>query len=936
VPRPFRCAPAVVLVAGLALAAPHPAAPPVPAPKGPEPEGIRKPIADLASPRFAVREKASKVLWEAGSVAEAALRAAAQSKDEETANRAKAILDKFDWGLYPDTPPEVVKLIEKFRGGDANVRQEAVGELMKMKPPRFATLRKLIAKEHDEQARRQMFDSMALQAREAVPGLILTGQLDEAGDLLEICVSPTTPPSLGDYATFHYLRNMVPAAIQRMDALRARGSESDVQRATEALVYLHRVRRDWPAARKMAELSKNRDLQDDVAWEASDWKTLAETSAPQEREELDDRGARGAYHRLAGNRAKYEELIGEVRKELEGVEGDDKKAQKLAHALLLNGEGAEAIAVLNGRNKGGADLVFDLLCAQLKFKEAFAYADQAAKELEKEEKAGGNDESGTARDQLAIRRGRMLAALGERDAATQIFRGVLDSTLSGNRDRGSILVVKAVAQSGMRDLAAECAARAMAHFDKAGQVTEHQYLLEPVFEQKKGVVQVWWRAVRADKPDADPALSMVRVMEFADGKADRKKVDRLAELILESRVAPKEDGGKPRDDFLALFGQGALADYAIAEAYWAIGAKDKAEEYYKKAAGAKPGADTDAILPDFLDDDDLPPTPSSYKYLLGYADFLFAEKRYKEAAAVYRKAWDAAPAQPLALFLHGHALKLAGDAAAGDRLMGLAHWIPLGNEKLRTKFSEDLSKRGFDADSRKEMDLVVATGWFREYQVGNVYLRLARIKVRQKDYTTAAAYYEKDVVSLFRTGASFLDPRAYLTVPETARTYRTRALLAAGKVDAALAEARAGLAVMPGNLELAIDLVPDLDRAGRKKDADEIYGQVKAAFVGALKDYGSSPELRNSLAWTMANCNRDLDAALTHAKKAVEVAPKTAGYIDTLAEVYFRKKDRAKALEFMKQCAALEPANPYFRKQLERFEKKPFDSPLPDEETGDD
>ena len=87
----------------------------------------------------------------------------------------------------------------------------------------------------------------------------------------------------------------------------------------------------------------------------------------------------------------------------------------------------------------------------------------------------------------------------------------------------------------------------------------------------------------------------------------------------------------------------------------------------------------------------------------------------------------------------------------------------------------------------------------------------------------------------------------------------------------------------------------------------------------------------------MVNCNRDLDEALTHAKKAVEVAPKTAGYIDTLAEVYFRKQgpgQGAGADEAVRQ--ALEPTNPYFRKQLERFEKKPFDSPLPDEETGDD
>src|SRR5262249_29634561 len=132
-------------------------------------------------------------------------------------------------------------------------------------------------------------------------------------------------------------------------------------------------------------------------------------------------------YRLAGNRAKYEELIGELRKDLEGVEGDDAKAHELAQALLLNGEGAEAINVLKDRHKRAADLVFDLLCAQLRFKEAFAYADRAAKELEKDEDAA------LERDQLAMRRGRILAGLGDRDAANQVFRKVLDSTLAGNR-----------------------------------------------------------------------------------------------------------------------------------------------------------------------------------------------------------------------------------------------------------------------------------------------------------------------------------------------------------------------------------------------------------------------------------------------------------------------------------------------------------------------
>src|SRR5262245_53472939 len=77
-------------IAAAAVAAPQPAPVPV---KGPTADQIRQAIEDLASPRFAVREKASKLLWEAGKNAEEALRAAAKSKDEETANRAKGILE---------------------------------------------------------------------------------------------------------------------------------------------------------------------------------------------------------------------------------------------------------------------------------------------------------------------------------------------------------------------------------------------------------------------------------------------------------------------------------------------------------------------------------------------------------------------------------------------------------------------------------------------------------------------------------------------------------------------------------------------------------------------------------------------------------------------------------------------------------------------------
>src|SRR5688572_11331531 len=79
------------------------------------PEAVEKAILDLGSGRFAVREAATKYLWAAGSAAEPALEAATKNPDVEIARRSKEILDRFRWGIYPDSPKEILALIEQFR-----------------------------------------------------------------------------------------------------------------------------------------------------------------------------------------------------------------------------------------------------------------------------------------------------------------------------------------------------------------------------------------------------------------------------------------------------------------------------------------------------------------------------------------------------------------------------------------------------------------------------------------------------------------------------------------------------------------------------------------------------------------------------------------------------------------------------------------------------
>jgi predicted Zn-dependent protease len=76
----------------------------------------------------------------------------------------------------------------------------------------------------------------------------------------------------------------------------------------------------------------------------------------------------------------------------------------------------------------------------------------------------------------------------------------------------------------------------------------------------------------------------------------------------------------------------------------------------------------------------------------------------------------------------------------------------------------------------------------------------------------------------------------------------------------------------------------------------------------------------NDLAWLDARCGVKLADAQTHAERAVALQPRNAAYIDTLAEVVYRRGDKTKALELIARCAALDPHDPVHRDRRAAFE----------------
>src|SRR5262249_794056 len=122
----------------------------------PTPDEIARAIRELGDNSFEVREKASQFLWEAGRAAEEAFEQTLKTNDAEVVRRARELLDRFRWGVYPDTPKNMVDLINQYRSA-ARQKSDVVRDLMQLGPSGYAVLLKIATAEEEAEMRRAVF-----------------------------------------------------------------------------------------------------------------------------------------------------------------------------------------------------------------------------------------------------------------------------------------------------------------------------------------------------------------------------------------------------------------------------------------------------------------------------------------------------------------------------------------------------------------------------------------------------------------------------------------------------------------------------------------------------------------------------------------------------------------------------------------------------------
>jgi hypothetical protein len=851
---------------------------------------IKRWIEELGDDAFAVRQAASVRLRAAGALAEPLLEKAALSKDQEVASRAKTILDDFKWGIYPDTPENVVELIRSYRSAARSEKLAIIRKLLAAGFPGSRAILKLSRAETDPLVRKDVFTLLTNSLVRGAGRLLEEKNHPGLEALLQLALEGDVKTGARHYAAYYLLTGQLPQRITELEARARQNPPGKVE--AEILAYLYRAKGDLAKAAQAAADAELNELQEGILYEAADWKELARRpTLTDTRYAIRFIGLRAAYTRLAWNTRGYELAIKDVLSRAASTNREENHLP-FAKALFLNARPVEALELLKKANQRPR-LRFEVLAIQLNLKAAFDVVEEA--------RAAKSPELGA----LEIAQARIYYTLGDKDRALATLKRYVEQIGKTPDKSWWETLIDSEMQLGLFD---EAFAHAAKMIEASNEPWLPRLLFDKLFPDLDDEPSLLWGTLGQASPKEPPGKMMAQLRRLLEAKAGAEEVKALVKLAETSAIPPVGLGrpaGHRRREWLAageaarLCKQDALAD-----------------ECFRKAGGIRGG--------------------------IRRADLLAAKKQWAAAAVRYLDAYrlgikgpdpdeggvtddefDSLPA--LALYLHGDALVNMGQAREGKQQMERAHLLPLGSGKARYHLARALMRRGLRDGASREHDLLrrVSEPILMEpdsYYTGEG-LRYAGIDAAaRKEYLKAADGYEQAFLRCLHPDLNFQRFIAYVTVPAHIHRMRALGLAKAGQLDEAKIEAQRARAALPGSVDLVLEMVPVFDGQKRNKDADELFAGVFAVYESIIRDFPKHATAYNQAAWMAACCRRSLDKGLNYARKAVELSPKTAGYHDTLAEVLFQLGKKDEAIAAQKQAVALAPSRAYFRKQLKRME----------------
>lgn len=853
----------------------------------PTKDQIAQAIKNLGADDYKAREDAEKFLWQAGKAAEAALMEATKSNDAEVVWRAQRILLDFKYGILPDTPADIRQLLRLYRDGDEETKRNIVNQIFERGNEGYQWLLRIANAETDEGAKNAVWARVRQRVSEALPELMTENKLAEAEALLEAAADSGDELSIRNYIAFLMQQNKLDGKVS---PLRARHRESPNSAASRILTYLFRAKGDYENARKSAEDTGDAKLLEALLREMNDWKRLyaLERERHPIQDEVEHLGLLAAYARLLGNQKDFDDAISKLVQAAKDTV-DRRASERAAQALLINGRWKEGIAAyLEARLYGPAARV---LRAQGRFTEA---AEVASRVGEADSSEVFTMELETAGEWLR---------LGETKRARALLDKLAKIPQHGHHLDLGIRLLLHERYWGLHELAYEHATRMI---DEFRDEVSTQMLLGTLYykmdEVTESTLRQWGVRTYGISSEAELFWTVL-----ADKFPNDTRRQRLA------RVHAQMQLDKPNDEILALLKDAAaLAENApaenrrkwmwgLAEAHKRLGLVNETLTYLDKYAEAAVAESGSTLIWGLV------------------GDYLMEQKRWKEAAERYERALKKYSVNAVWIYKRGYCLAQAGDKKEGERLMALARFLPLADDTMRRYLAATMEELGKTDEMRREYDFILRTSDFIAQALSHgAYYVTEQLPVLGENLR-GAALYELHLLDCITLKGGIMHgglEGANLTDPHLCYLWRMRGLIDAKQLDAALANARKSQEIVPADINVAIGIVPALEAAKRKKDADEIFNVTHSALKKILAEFPNSHTHLSEMATLLARCRRQVDTAHHHATKAVELAPNHAASHAALGEVHLARGDRARALESFQRAAQLDRKNKDYQARL--------------------
>ena len=849
-----------------------------------EREEIEAAIGKLGSADPAEREAASRYLWSLGEPARKALEDATAGDDIEAARRAVEILRFIRYGIRPDTPKVVSEFLEMYRQAVAQPDRQsaapAITGLANAGPAGLRVLTRLWREEKDDARRRSLAQALAEPSRPAASALLAQGDAAGALELLDAAADSPTPwgvAAVRDLAALLLLRDGGAALDARIGTLKPLVADSSAeknarQRNARLLAYLLRARSDLPAARWAAEEAGEDALLELLLVESAQWKELAGRAGkrPKLDESVEDLGYAAAFCRLAGDADGLETFTGKL---VALVERHPDEAMAAAESLFLNDRPDAGMGLLF-KYKSYAEAA-EILSPRMRYDELLALADRLREQKEPDAPL------------VEARAAAVRHALGDTKAANATLDRLFAEAAARKAGTEELARYVALAEAanamGRTDVAEECVSRGVTI---AGRNDELSDLFEAAGYGSGDRAERWWKVLR-EKYKEPPRVTLGRMRSINRGELTPPQMEALAraaaDLVRRTELSVRD---------------AALAD--VGDALAAAGHREAAANYFRWLAQRPP------------------PTPVALTRL---GDFDADAGNWDVAAAQYGKAWELDRTDPLPLLLRGNALKHIGREKEGADLVELAHVLPLADEAARHALMLELERRQMRDDARRERDLILRTAAFQSWHQSDALRRAGDEAYEKEDYLAAARLWDRAFLDNQSRSTRFARLWANFAMPALIHRSRALGLMRQGDFAAAGREAELALHYSPSDADAVIAFVNELDRLGKKAEADELYRRYTAPYRALCEAHPNSGQSHNQLAWAQAKCRRDLDDALAHARRAVELEPTSTACLDTLAETHFQRGEIHQAIEAMNRCVALEPKDKRHQEQLERFNR---------------